>query len=146
MKDVFIREAKPSDVQELFHVRTSVNENTTTYQELDAMGITLSSIKEMIESSPCAWVAVQEERVLGFSMIIPEDGCLFAAFVLPAYEGLGIGKKLVQAAEDALFIKHSTLWLETGKSTRAAEFYRRRGWKNETEIGEGDIRLEKDQF
>ena len=88
-------------------------------------------------------VAAEDQLIVGFSMIIPEDACLFAAFVLPEYENRGIGKRLVQVAEDELFRQHDIIWLETGKTTRAAGFYRHSGWGNETPADEGDIRLEK---
>lgn len=138
-----VRSAEPSDVEGIFQVRTSVNENILTVAQLTEMGITKASITEMILSSRCAWVAVDAEKIVGFSMIDLDEGSLFAAFVLPSYEGKGLGKKLVQAAEDALFQQHHVAWLETGKTTRAAGFYRHLGWSNETDIDGGDIRLEK---
>lgn len=97
----------------------------------------------MISRSACAWVAIEADEVVGFSMADLERGLLFAAFVLPAYEGRGIGKALVEAAETALFARHAVIWLETGKTTRAAGFYRHRGWDNPIEITDRDIRLEK---
>ncbi|MBM3069706.1 GNAT family N-acetyltransferase [Enterobacter sp. RHBSTW-00994] len=138
-----IRPAMPEDVPGLFAVRTSVTENAMTYEEMQALGITEATVCSMIEASECAWVATENQHVVGFSMILPEDGCLFAAFVLPHYEGQGLGKKLVHAAEQALFRDNPLIWLETGKNTRAAGFYRRLGWKHAQDVGEGDIRLEK---
>ncbi|ABC22380.1 GNAT family N-acetyltransferase [Rhodospirillum rubrum] len=138
-----IRAAEPADVGAIFQVRTAVTENSLTIAQLTEMGITTASITAMIIESPCAWVAVEGERVVGFSMADLEDGSLFAAFVLPSYEGRGLGKRLVQAAEAALFARHRVVWLETGKTTRAAGFYRHLGWANETDHGDGDIRLEK---
>ncbi len=140
---VRIRVAVPSDVNGLFTVRTSVQENMMTREEMQALGITEASVSAMIAASDCAWVATQGEEIIGFSMIIPEEACLFAAFVLPGHQGKGIGKRLVSVAEDALFSLHPSAWLETGKRTRAAAFYRHTGWGNETDIGDGDIRLEK---
>jgi len=140
---VKIRLAVPGDVPGLFDVRTSVTENAMNPQEMQALGITPEAIASMILNSDCAWVAVDSGRVVGFSMIIPEDNCLFAAFVLPQFEGLGIGKKLVEIAEQTLFKHSATIWLETGKTTRAAGFYRHLGWGNEQDAGDGDIRLEK---
>lgn len=107
------------------------------------MGITPATITEMISRSACAWVAIEADEVVGFSMADLESGSLFAAFVLPAREGLGIGKALVEAAETALFARHAVIWLETGRSTRAAGFYQHRGWGNPVAITERDIRLEK---
>ncbi|WP_417329500.1 GNAT family N-acetyltransferase [Halomonas cupida] len=138
-----IRLARPSDVGGIFRVRTSVSENVLTMSEMAEMGITEASVTEMIQSAPCAWVACEDTRIVGFSMIDSDEGSLFAAFVLPSYEGKGIGKRLVQAAEEALFSKHALAWLETAEASRAAGFYRHLGWSNEQDIGEGDIRLEK---
>ncbi|MGA0614212.1 GNAT family N-acetyltransferase [Paracoccus sp. KR1-242] len=138
-----IRPATPADVSAIFHIRTSVTENQLTTAELAGMGITPASITAMILASPCAWVADKDGQVVGFSMIDPDTGSLFAAFVLPVHEGQGIGRKLVKAAEDALFANHPVTWLETGKTTRAASFYRHLGWSNERQADAGDIRLEK---
>jgi GNAT superfamily N-acetyltransferase len=107
------------------------------------MGITPATITKMIGQSACAWVAIEDDRVVGFSMADLQGGSLFAAFVRPSHEGRGIGKALVAIAEAALFERHAVIWLETGKTTRAAGFYRHLGWANPVEITERDIRLEK---
>lgn len=138
-----IRSATPQDIDGLFHVRTAVRENALTADELTAMGITKEAVAAAISASPCAWVATDGGKVIGFSMILPEDACLFAAFVLPEYEGRGAGSQLVHRAEEVLFRQHDTIWLETGRTTRAAGFYRHVGWGNESPVGEEDIRLEK---
>ncbi|MDF3837720.1 GNAT family N-acetyltransferase [Cupriavidus basilensis] len=138
-----IRLARPSDVGDIFRVRTSVNENVLSVTEMADMGITEASVTDMIRSAPCAWVACENAQVVGFSMIDSNEGSLFAAFVLPSHEGKGIGKKLVQAAEEVLFSKHALAWLETAETSRAAGFYRHLGWGHERDVGEGDIRLEK---
>ncbi|PTE17339.1 GNAT family N-acetyltransferase [Cereibacter changlensis JA139] len=138
-----IRAAETTDVAGIFHVRTSVKENVLSAAELKSMGITEDSITAMIENGPCAWVAVEDSEVIGFSMIDAEEGSLFAAFVLPSHEGRGVGRRIVEAAERELFTRHAVCWLETGSTTRAAQFYRRLGWSNEQDIGNGDIRLEK---
>ncbi len=138
-----IRAAETGDVAGIFDVRTSVIENHLSHAQLAAMGITRESITAMIADAPCAWVAVEDEAVIGFAMIDQEEGCLFAAFVLPAHEGRGIGRRLVALAEQQLFMRHAVLWLETGGATRAAGFYRHLGWTDEQDAGDGDIRLEK---
>jgi ribosomal protein S18 acetylase RimI-like enzyme len=138
-----IRPAETRDVSGIFKVRTSVNENVLSRSELADMGITEDSIATMISGNTCAWVALDGDSIVGFSMIDADEGSLFAAFVLPSHEGLGIGRLLVDAAEEKLFSNHDVGWLETGGTTRAAGFYRRLGWGNEQDIGNGDIRLEK---
>jgi ribosomal protein S18 acetylase RimI-like enzyme len=138
-----IRLAVRSDVSDLFRVRTSVRENHLSVERLSRMGITEASIAEMISASPCAWVAVNGNEVVGFSMIDIDQSSLFAAFVLPSQEGKGIGRQLVQAAEEKLFEHHAHIWLETAKTSRAAGFYRHLGWSEERDVGARDIRLTK---
>lgn len=138
-----IRPALLSDVPDVFRVRTSVRENHLSIEQLAQMGITEEAVAEMIAASACAWVAVVDDEVVGFSMIDVDEASLFAAFVLPAFEGRGLGKKLVLAAEAQLFRHHGEIWLETGRDTRAAGFYRALGWGNGEDIGNVDIRLTK---
>lgn len=49
-------------------------------------------------------------------MVDLETACLFAVFVLPEFEGKGIGKRLIQVREAALFERHPAAWLETAKA------------------------------
>ncbi len=107
------------------------------------LGITESVVADMIEKSFCAWVAAENDKIVGFSMILSDEGCLFAAFVLPEYEGRGIGRRLVFLAEQELFKHHEIAWLETDKNSRAAKFYMQLGWGNKKEINGTDIKLEK---
>lgn len=137
------RLALPTDIESIFKVRTSVKENHLSREEMKQMGITESVVTDMIEKSRCAWVAVDDEKVIGFSMILPDEGCLFAAFVLPEHEGRGVGRRLVELAEQELFKHHKAAWLETDKNSRAAEFYMRQGWVKKENVSESDIRLEK---
>ncbi|MFP2421325.1 GNAT family N-acetyltransferase [Pseudescherichia vulneris] len=141
--NINIRPARISDVDSIFDVRTSVIENHLSREEMRQMGITESVVADMIQNSACAWVATENEKIIGFSMILPDEGCLFAAFVRPEYEGKGAGRRLVMAAEQQLFKQHDIAWLETDKHSRAAKFYLHLGWGNQTDINETDIRLEK---
>lgn len=138
-----IRQALTSDVEDIFIVRTSVRENHLSREDMRQMGITESVVTDMLEQNPCAWVAVDNGDIVGFSMILPDEGCLFAAFVLPGYENLGIGQTLVTTAEEELFKHHDCIWLETAKHSRAVKFYKHLGWGNETDVDEVDVRLEK---
>ncbi|KHE02648.1 GCN5 family acetyltransferase [Pantoea stewartii] len=110
---------------------------------MEQMGIAESSVTDMIEENRCAWVAVDDKKVIGFSMILPDEGCLFATFVLPEYEGRGVGRRLVKFAEQELFKHHEAAWLETDKNSRAAKFYIQLGWVKKENVRESDIRLEK---
>lgn len=138
-----IRPALSTDVPSMFRVRTSVRENVLTPEELSELGITPEFIVAAIERSPCAWVATIDTQVVGFSMVDLDTACLFAAFVLPDYEGLGIGTGLINACESELFKSHAVAWLETAQASRAAKLYRHLGWGNETQVGDGDLRMKK---
>ena len=115
------RVATPGDVAALLQVRTAVQENHLSLQQLRARGITPAALAEALTSgTPCAWLAEVEAEVVGFSMVDLDDASLFALFVLPAHEGRGIGSHLLAEAERALFAVHPRAWLETAASSRAA--------------------------
>ena len=138
-----IRPAVVADVGAMFRVRGAVGENTMSAEELAALGITPATIAQAVSSGPCAWVATVQGEVVGFAMVDLEDACLFALFVLPAFEGQGIGTALARICEEALFQRHERAWLETAQGSRAAQLYRHLGWGSEVDIGEGDVRMEK---
>lgn len=140
---IYLRTAQLSDIEGMFDVRTSVMENHLSREEMRQISITEGVVGDMIEKSLCAWVATENNKIIGFSMILPDEGCLFAAFVLPEYEGKGIGRRLVRLAEQELFQHHEIAWLETDKNSRAAKFYMQLGWGNETDLNGTDIKLEK---
>ncbi|MDI6957405.1 GNAT family N-acetyltransferase [Pantoea sp. Pa-EAmG] len=141
--NINIRTAKAADVDAIFYVRTSVTENHLSREEMRRIGVTENVVADLIEKSHCAWVETDDEKIIGFSMILPDEACLFAAFVLPEYEGRGIGRRLVELAEKELFRHHEIAWLETDKKSRAAKFYIHLGWANKIDINDTDIRLEK---
>lgn len=138
-----IRPAELGDVDAMFQIRTAVTENTLTVAELAELGITPESIAQRVAGAPCAWVALADQQVVGFAMVDLDEACLFAAFVQPAHQGLGLGRQLIQACEDALFQRHPSAWLETAASSRAAQLYAQSGWSEVQDLGEGDIRMEK---
>lgn len=141
--NINIRPAQLSDVEGIFTVRTSVAENHLSREKMREMGINETTVSNMIEEDRCAWVATDDDEVVGFSMILREKGSLYGLFVLPAYEGRGIGRRLTKIAEQELFKHHEVAWLETDKNSRAAKFYMQLGWGNKTTLDGAFIRLEK---
>ncbi|EOI5817128.1 GNAT family N-acetyltransferase [Cronobacter dublinensis] len=137
------RPAQLADVESIFIVRTSVTENRLSREEMRELGITESTVSNMIKDGRCAWVATNDNEVVGFSMILREKGYLFGLFVLPAYEGRGIGRRLTKIAGQELFKHHDVAWLGTDRNGRAAKFYMQLGWTNETTLDGAFIRLEK---
>lgn len=140
---ISIRDATEDDIPAIFEVRTSVRENHLSVEQMAEMGVTFETIGEALREHPCIWVAAKEDQIVGFSMVDVENSCMFAAFVRPEHEGLGVGRQLVERAEAFLFERHPLIWLETDGSSRAAGFYERLGWKRTEELESGDVRLQK---
>ncbi len=135
--------ATAADVPAMFDIRTRVRENALTRAQLAELGITEPGITDAVQADDCAFVARMDGRVVGFAMIDAEAASLFALFVDPAREGMGIGRRLLAAAEEALFARADRIQLDTQPGTRADGFYRRCGWQVEAVIDGGDIRMTK---
>ncbi|MFA7894401.1 GNAT family N-acetyltransferase [Pseudomonas putida] len=140
-----IRFANLGDIDAIFDIRTSVHENHLSREQLAAIGISPITVRQAIIEAPCAWIAEVNGTPVGFSMADVEDGCVFAAFVLPKFEGNGLGRRLMEQAETFLFQHHQTIWLETAEASRAYGFYRHLGWQPLESLTGGDVRFEKSQ-
>jgi len=62
-----VRTAQLSDIDGIFEVRTSVIENHLSREEMRQMGITESVVADMIEKNHCAWVATENDKIIGFT-------------------------------------------------------------------------------
>lgn len=140
-----IRRATVADIDTLFDIRTSVRQNHLSREQMAELGITPAVLGEAIENSPCAWIAEIDGLAGGFAMVELEQGELFALFVRPACEGLGLGRLLLAAAEEQLFREHESIWLVTdgGDGVRANAFYLGQGWQLAGRVDERDVRYEK---
>lgn len=143
MSPVF-RAARAGDADALLRIRTSVTQNALSIAELAAIGLTLDTLAAMLrDEPPRAWIAEMDGEPVGFSMVDRDAGCLFALFVLPSREGMGLGGRLLALAEEALWPGHEMIWLETAEASRACEFYRRHGWILDGSAEAGDVRMVK---
>lgn len=98
-----IRIAQRDDIETLFEIRTSVVENYQSREEIAALGITPESVAKMLETDCCAWIAELGDQPIGFSIANATEKTIFGIFVLPAFEGRGAGRALLQATEDWLW-------------------------------------------
>lgn len=94
-------------------------------------------------AAPCVWLAELDGESAGFAMADAEEGCVFAAFVRPEFEGWGVGRLLLAKVEDFPFQHHQKIWLETDGKSRANGFYQRLGWMPVEFMSNGGVRLEK---
>jgi GNAT superfamily N-acetyltransferase len=133
-------------VELLFEIRNSVKENYLTREELAERGITADSVVKMLTSGSLAWIAEVGGEAAGFCMADGPRGRIRAMFVLPVFEGRGIGRKLMAAAGQWLFEQgHETIWVTTGREAgnRAHGFYESLGWHRVGLTEDGQMRYEK---
>jgi ribosomal protein S18 acetylase RimI-like enzyme len=70
-----------------------------------------------------------DDRAIGFSYAARADHSIWALFVLPEYEGRGVGKTLLKLAVDRLFENGAErVVLSTEANTRADRFYLAQAW------------------
>lgn len=144
MTDEFVvREASAADLPGIGHVRTSVIENLLTAAQLASLGITPASVATSLLTHRKGWVAEQAGEIVAFSMADRADASIFALFVLPQYEGRGLGSRLFDLALNWLWDNGAEMaWLTTAPQTRAARFYAHRGWLPVGVEPNGDLRFE----
>jgi ribosomal protein S18 acetylase RimI-like enzyme len=120
------REAIASDITGMHVVRKAVRENA-----LSSDKVREEHYVPYLKEIGCSWVALNEnEEVLGFASGNKETGNIWALFVHPDYEGMGIGKTLHDMMIEHLFSEGLLeLNLSTDNNTRAHRFYERAGWK-----------------
>jgi GNAT superfamily N-acetyltransferase len=126
-----IRLAELKDIETLFEIRTSVVENYQSREEIAKLGITPESVAEMLRTDCCAWIAEISDRPIGFSIANATEKTIFGIFVLPEFEGQGVGRALMQTAENWFWSKGiEEIWLLTGNDSnlRAYGFYQHLNW------------------
>jgi GNAT superfamily N-acetyltransferase len=86
---------------------------------------------------------MRQEEIVAFSIADRASQSIFALFVLPAYEGQGIGSRLLDLALGWLWENGAErVWLTTGAGTKAVRFYEKRGWTCTGTGPRGDLRYE----
>lgn len=138
-----IRTATLNDIETIFDIRTSVKENHLSRIQLTELGITTAVVSDFVKNTPCVWVAVLNNHVCGFAIADQDEGCIFAMFVHPDFEGKGLGRALLKTAEDFLFQYFQEIWLETDQKSRACQFYIRHGWQIVEYFENGDVKMKK---
>lgn len=84
------RKAKIKDVSEIMEVRNSVHENKLS----NPNSITEKDCEDFLNSGGKGWICKLDGKLVGFSMLDVENKNVWALFVRPEYEGLGIGLRL----------------------------------------------------
>ena len=135
---MIIREAHVDDIPQVQLVRAAVKENVLS----DPALVTDKDCAEYLTRRGKGWVCETEDRIIGFAIADLQGHNVWALFVLPGYEGKGIGSRLHDAMLGWYFSHTAeTIWLSTDPGTRAETFYRRKGWK-ETGMHGREVRFE----
>jgi len=133
-----IRKALPQDIPAIQTIRTAVKENKLTSRKISDQEILIA-----ITQSGRGWVAEKNGTILGFAIGNTQTGNIFALFVDPAHEGLGIGKKLFKTMVRWLSkFDLQKLYLSTEANTRAEKFYSAAGWTKGKKLSNGEVYFE----
>ncbi len=139
MKKGILREATVDDIPAIQFVRNAVQENRLS----DPGRVTDKDVRQYILHRGKGWVYVHEGRVVGFAIGDLQDANIWALFVLPEAERMGIGRQLHDTMVNWMFAKGiGTLWLSTDPGTRAEAFYRNAGWIEKGKTNSGEVYFE----
>jgi GNAT superfamily N-acetyltransferase len=131
-----LRIASQADIPAMSTIRLAVQEN----QLRDPSRITHAMYVDYLDRLGRSWVCEVDGVIAGFASADKTDGSVWALFVSPESEGLGIGKRLMAVLCDYLFSAgHATLVLTTGEGTRADAFYAAQGWQRGAITANGDV-------
>ena len=134
-----IRVAELKDIPQIQVVRNLVKENRLSDPNL----VPDSDVEDYLFRRGKGWVCEIGNQVVGFAIADLVDNNIWALFVHPGFEKMGIGKKLHNEMMNWYFTKTSkTVWLGTAPNTRAEKFYREAGWKEVGVHGKGEIKFE----
>jgi GNAT superfamily N-acetyltransferase len=113
-------------------IRLSVRENVLS----DPARVTLQMYEDYLDKDGRGWVAEIDGAIVAFSYADRHKASIWALFVSPQHEGLGLGKALLGLAVDWLFeLGHARVRLGTTPGTRADRFYQAQGWTRMPEHG-----------
>lgn len=129
---------------------TNIKDYSLEYIEND---ISFLTAEKLIERSSWMniYVVCDDNKIIGCGAIgsywgKEDESSLFTIFVLPEYQGKGIGRKIIETLEqDEYFLRAKRI--EIPASITAVEFYRKMGYEFKNGIAEVDdeqlYRLEK---
>lgn len=135
------REAQLKDIPQMQVIRHAVKENILSDPSL----VTDEDCNDYINRKGKGWVAESENIIVGFSIVDVLENNVWALFVNPDFEGMGIGKELHDIMINWYFKQtKENIWLGTEPKTKAEKFYRKNGWKEIGRHGKGEIKFEMD--
>jgi GNAT superfamily N-acetyltransferase len=139
LRDLVIREAGNEDIAEMHRIRMAVKENILNNPNL----VKQEDYVKYISAPNKGWVCMADDKLAGFAIVNREENNVWALFVDPVFERIGIGRLLHNQMIDWYFKKtDQPLWLSTEPGTRAENFYRKAGWIYTGEYGTREIKFQ----
>ncbi len=136
---MIIREAKIEDIKQIQVVRNSVKENMLSSPDL----VSDKDCSEFLFKRGKGWVCQIENRVIGFAIADLQANNIWALFLLPEFEGRGIGRRLQNIMLDWYFSTGKEhVWLGTAPGTKAEQFYTKTGWIKSGMHGSKEVKFE----
>lgn len=131
--NVIYRKAVPEDTPGCIDLRGKTRENAFSVEELQALGITLDSWRAGIaDGSLLGYVGLVDGELAGYCFGDRDTGEIAVLALLPAHEGQGIGKALLDLMVEefqGLGFKRLFLGCSPDPHVRSHGFYRHLGWK-----------------
>ena len=128
------RPAVPGDAYECLVVRGRTRQNPASEERLRSVGITSESWAENIRSGALpGYVCIVDENIVGFCFGMRETGEIQVLAILPDFENLGIGRKLLdRTSKELAKLGHARLFLGCSPDPRSRSygFYRHLGWRS----------------
>ena len=136
---MIFREATIEDIDNYMIVRMAVKENVLNNPAL----VPREDNVDYLTRYGKGWVCEIDNRIVGFSIVGLTQQNVWALFVLPEFEGKGIGRKLHDIMIGWYFEQTTEkIWLGTEHNTKAAAFYKNRGWTDVGMHGEDETKFE----
>jgi GNAT superfamily N-acetyltransferase len=127
-----LRVAVPADIGACVDLRGRTRENAVSAERLAAAGITAAPWADDVRTGRLSGhVCLDADTLAGYCFGDRTSGEVVVLALLPAYEGLGIGRRLLDlVVEDLARGGHRRLFLgcAADPKTRSHGFYRRLGW------------------
>ena len=136
---MIFREAVAADIPQIQVVRHAVKENRLSNPAL----VTDADCEHYLTIRGKGWVCEVNGAITGFAIADLQAHNIWALFVHPGYEGMGIGRQLHQLMLNWYFAQtQQTVWLGTEPNTRAEQFYTRKGWAAAGTVNKGEVKFE----
>jgi ribosomal protein S18 acetylase RimI-like enzyme len=128
------RNAIPSDIPACIELRGKTRENAVSVERLRQLGVTEASWTASVASGDLpGYVCLQREQIGGYVFADKRTGEVVVLALLPAFEGQGIGKRLLaMIVSDLAKLGFRRLFLgcSADSNVRSYGFYRHLGWRS----------------